>query len=192
MRSDAISDARACGPYRNSSKKKRGSKHGKSKQNKVDVTRDQRLSQVDDYVGGEFELSQSIPNGHERDTMQDNLAVNARKHKDEIPISCNDDAVSRMNGSSIRRLYHNSSSASCSSSCCEMDDRCLDDWEAVADALAAENRHTSDMEHHASETESAGVNCRYQGNSALGACMMLIVLEVCLAFQSCSSIIKIS
>ncbi|XP_021760073.1 uncharacterized protein LOC110724883 [Chenopodium quinoa] len=167
MRSDTISDARVCGRNRNSSKKKRGSKHGKSKQNKVDVTRDQRLSQVDNNVIGEFELSQSIPNGCKGDTAQeqDSLAVNTRKHEDEIPISCTDEAVSRMNGSSIRRFYHNSSSASCSSSCCDIDERCLDDWEAVADALTAENRQTSDMEHRASETESAGVNCRYQGNS---------------------------
>ncbi|KAL2905713.1 General negative regulator of transcription subunit 4 [Bienertia sinuspersici] len=64
----------------------------------------------------------------------------------------NGSVARRSNRDKLSKNYYGNRistySVSCSSSCSE-DDGCLDDWEAVADALIAENnRKTSKTEHH--------------------------------------------
>lgn len=185
MGSDAIANARACSSINNSSQKKRGNKQGKSKQNKINFRREQRLSQVNkEYKGVKNNaggvLRHSIPKGREGNRTQVNQAMSAKGNEYELSITCYNEAVSWMNDSIVSRLDCNalsknfngsrnrSSSGSCSSSFSaeDRDDGCLDDWEAVADALIAENnRQTSNLDQNASKTKSSGVNCRYQGNS---------------------------
>ncbi|KAL2924004.1 General negative regulator of transcription subunit 4 [Bienertia sinuspersici] len=86
----------------------------------------------------------------------------------ELPITYNNEMASCKNGSVARRSNRdkiNTYSVSCSSSCGE-DDGCLDDWEAVANALTAENNTIRGAVKH-------------------GALTMFTVLEACLVCLFC-------
>lgn len=110
----------------------------------------------------------SIPNGNEAPKTRVNQAMSPREYEHEIPTTySNNEVASLTNGSTVERpdcyVLNSSYSGSCSSSCSEedRDEGCLDDWEAMADALTAnKNQQTSDL-----KTETPGINCRYQGNS---------------------------
>ncbi|KAL2939198.1 General negative regulator of transcription subunit 4 [Bienertia sinuspersici] len=186
MGSDAIANARVSAFNNKSANKKRVNKLANLKPNKVDVRSQHGLSQVNKR---EYNVKKNkaggahppfIPKGREGSRTQGgNQAMSGRKHEHEIvlPITYNNEMASCKNSSVVRRsnrdklsknFYGNrisSCSVSCSSSCSE-DDGCLDDWEAVADALIAENnRQTSDSEHHAVKFQGSEINCQYQGAS---------------------------
>lgn len=165
---DAISNARLSAFAKDSARKKKGSRLGKLKQDKVDVRREQRLSQVKNKGnkvgtnGSARTPPPSFQKGIEGLKTQGNLSTRVRGDKHEIPTTFESDSVSWMTSTICRSLVHvsygkdsfgsrSSYSGSCSSSCSEgeRDDGCLDDWEAVADALtAASNEQISDLKQH--------------------------------------------
>ena len=123
-------------------------------------------------------LPPSFPKGIEGRKTQGNLSTRVREDKHEIPTTFESDTVTWMSTTVCRSLVHISSgkdffgssssySGSCSSSCSEgeRDDGCLDDWEAVADALtAASNEQTSDLKQH-SEPKQFVIRDRFKSCS---------------------------
>lgn len=156
-------------------KKKRVNRTAKLKQSKLDVRREQWLSQAKNKgCKEETNVKMSSPDVHARNddlplpVMK--LEINRGGEENEgltnhysDPESPSTSPVSSVFGSnrSPSHFTSNSSSSSSSGGCCsesmtEEDDRdndCLDDWEAIADALAAEdirnNNPDPDLESHA-------------------------------------------
>ncbi|KAB1211674.1 General negative regulator of transcription subunit 4 [Morella rubra] len=145
------------------SKKKRTNK--KLKQSKLDVRREQWLSQVkkkgckvDSNVSVDSQPSRiRIANVH--NGSSEKMEMGSRGEENERSSIHDGDLESQMNGRIGSSFDHHdsrkglggSSSSSVSSGCCsgsiseeEEDDGCLDDWEAIADALNADDiQHNS-------------------------------------------------
>ncbi|KAK7839098.1 general negative regulator of transcription subunit 4 [Quercus suber] len=156
----ATSSAPASLP-RDLTKKKRTNK--KLKQSKLDVRREQWLSQVKnkgckvDSNGKDESHSSSMRIANVQNGSLDNLEIRSRGEENEGSSIHDSDLESLMNSPIGITLDHNdsskgltgSSSSITSSGCCsgniseeEEDDGCVDDWEAVADALYADdNQH---------------------------------------------------
>lgn len=165
MGSDAITNSRLSPFTKDSARKKKGSRLSKLKQDKVDLRREQWVSQAKNKGykvgtnGFNGALPQSIPKGSEGLKTKGNLPKWARRDKNGILGTFDGEAVSWMSSTICRNLARtisskdssrsrSSYSGSCSSSCTdgERDEGCLDDWEAMADALTAEtNKHTSEV-----------------------------------------------
>lgn len=139
-------------------KKKRTNRLAKLKQSKLDVRREQWLSHVKnkgqkvnlDGRGGSHTPSRQIDNV--QNGSLDNLETCSTGGENDNTSIHDSDLESLMNSLSGRSLDCNDSmknlSESCSSGCSgndskeDADDGCLDDWEAVADALNADdNKH---------------------------------------------------
>ncbi|KAA8548040.1 hypothetical protein F0562_004699 [Nyssa sinensis] len=142
MGSDSISNASISGFSNDLGKKKKTNRLAKLKQSKLDVRREQWLSQVKNKVKVDSITRGGSPpsSGDEGNRSIENLEMRSR-------------------GVDIERIHGSSSSSgsrcgSASSGCCsgsvseaELDDGCLDDWEAVADALTLdENQHNANLE----------------------------------------------
>ncbi|KAG6656432.1 uncharacterized protein LOC122308152 [Carya illinoinensis] len=144
------------------SKKKRTNK--KLKQSKLDVRREQWLSQVKnkgckvDSTGRGESHPSAMRTANVQSGSLNNLGIRSRKEDNEGSGIHRSDLESLLNspiGSSLdhndsrKSLGHSSSNSSTSSRCysgstseVEEDDGCLDDWEAVADALNVnDNQH---------------------------------------------------
>ncbi|KAH0973004.1 hypothetical protein GBA52_025160 [Prunus armeniaca] len=139
-------------------KKKRTNRLAKLKQSKLDVRREQWLSHVKnkgqkvnlDGRGGSHTPSRQLDNV--QNGSLDNLETGSTGGENDNTSIHDSDLESLMNSLSGSRLDCNDSmknhSESCSSGCSgndskeDADDGCLDDWEAVADALNADdNKH---------------------------------------------------
>lgn len=136
-------------------KKKRTNRSAKLKQSKLDVRREQWLSQVKNKGcevdssgrGGSPPSCMQIP--HMQNRPVETSEMRSREEENDNSSIHDSDLESLLNspvGSSLdsnaSRKDHPRSSSSTSSDCCsrslseeEEDDGCLDDWEAVADAL---------------------------------------------------------
>lgn len=147
-------------------KKKRANRSAKLKQCKLDARREQWLSQVKNK-GGKEELNNggkiALPSMHERGERgrsigkleinsggeeNEGLMSNNYSDSESSPSNSPTSSVLGSNGSGTNFTGSSrSSSSSNSGGCCsgsiteedEGDDGCLDDWEAVADALAADD-----------------------------------------------------
>ncbi|KAK9272926.1 hypothetical protein L1049_003305 [Liquidambar formosana] len=167
MGSDSISNSPAPAFSKDSGKKKRTNRLAKLKQCKLDVRREQWLSHVKSKeckmeLNGRGESPpSSMRTTIDHKTSLENLEMRSRGEENEGLSIHDSDMESMMHspaGSSLglndsRKDLHGSSSSSNSSGCCsenvseEEDDGCLDDWEAVADALTAdENQHNPNSE----------------------------------------------
>ncbi|CAN4088198.1 unnamed protein product [Withania somnifera] len=156
MVSDSIPKAIAPKDF---ARKKRANRSAKLKQCKLDARREQWLSQVknkglkeEPKTGGTHGAGKNV--AKERERLIDNLQIKPRNEEDnegslhhysdfDSPTSVlgGNDSGTNFTGSSI-------SSSSSSGGCCsgsvseqdeEADDDCLDDWETIADALAADD-----------------------------------------------------
>lgn len=164
---------------RDHSKKNRTNK--KLKQSKLDVRREQWLSQVknkgckvDSNGGGESHPSHAQIANLQSGSLE-NLEIRSRGEENEGQGSSihNSELESLMNIPIGSSLDHNDSSkglsgisSSTSSGCCsgsfseeEEDDGCLDDWEAVADALNAEENQHSPISEAPDEPETRLESC---------------------------------
>ncbi|KAM3319006.1 hypothetical protein P3S67_006206 [Capsicum chacoense] len=147
-------------------KKKRANRSAKLKQCKLDARREQWLSQVknkglkeETNNGGSRGAAKNVVN--EREILIEKLEIKPRVEEDNEGLvhHCSDfdsptsQTSSVLGGNDSGTNFTGSSSGSSSSSssggCCsgsvseedeEEDDDCLDDWEAVADALAAADK----------------------------------------------------
>ncbi|KAH9775955.1 hypothetical protein WN944_013150 [Citrus x changshan-huyou] len=157
---------------RDFSKKKRTNRSAKLKQCKLDVRREQWLSQVgavkskcckEDQNGARKESARSLENLKPRD--EDNSNDSGSMHHDsdsESPSNSPTNSLLCGNGGTnpgTNFIGSSSSSSSVSGSsgggCCsgsiteeEEEDGCLDDWEAVADALAADDDNNKQEPEH--------------------------------------------
>lgn len=138
-------------------KKKRGSRLAKLKQCKLDARREQWLSQAKNKVNKEellpapprpsvLESTKIAPIVEENEGLSDleslsNSTLSLDSRKDRPGSSC---------GSS-------SSSGCCSGNFSEEEDDCLDDWEAVADALCANDKQNSETPPEPELLEKASV-----------------------------------
>lgn len=110
--------------------------------------------------------------------MRGNQGAGGRKHDNETMSIYSNDSVSWMDDSNVRKrsdrhgltLSKDFYASSCSSSCTEEDrddDGCVDDWEAIADALTAENdARISGVEHRGSKTDDSKMNGQYRRSRA--------------------------
>ncbi|XP_009588334.1 uncharacterized protein LOC107759860 isoform X1 [Nicotiana tabacum] len=157
-------------------KKKRANRSAKLKQCKLDARREQWLSQVknkglkeEPNAGGTHSRAKNVES--ERRRLIEKLQIKPRGEEDnegasnhysdsDSPTS-HTSSVLGGNDSGTNFTGSSSSSSSCTSSssggCCsgsmsEEDDDCLDDWEAVADALAAtdhkQEQHNPSLDSH--------------------------------------------
>ncbi|XP_024972137.1 uncharacterized protein LOC112511014 [Cynara cardunculus var. scolymus] len=145
-------------------KKKRVNRTAKLKQSKLDVRREQWLSQVKnkgckEEINGANGVKMHSPDVHERndDRPLMKLEINPVGEETEGITNHYSDSDSPSNspishtssvfGSNRSRSPFTSSSSSSSGGCCsgsmaeedDGDNGCLDDWEAIADALAADD-----------------------------------------------------
>ncbi|XP_044477539.1 suppressor protein SRP40-like isoform X2 [Mangifera indica] len=166
-------------------KKKRTNRTAKLKQYKLDARREQWLSLVksrgckDGLGDGRKERDRSLLNSRQRDEDNNNERSIHHESDSESPSnspinsplsSGGTDSATNFGGSSSSSSSSSSSGSSvcesstggcCSGSITEEEDDCLDDWEAVADALAAsddKNNNKPQGEHdkpcHQSPSES--------------------------------------
>ncbi|KAK9278203.1 hypothetical protein L1049_027764 [Liquidambar formosana] len=165
MISDSIANAPvpAAAPNpKDFAKKKRTNRSAKLKQCKLDARREQWLSQVKNKGSKDESNGFRDSSMHERDGSDrslENLEMRQRGEENDGSIHHDSDLESpsnspTSNASSVLGGNHSgtnytgsSSSSSSSVGCCsgciteeEEDDGCLDDWEAVADALAADDK----------------------------------------------------
>ncbi|KAG7613982.1 Zinc finger RING-type [Arabidopsis suecica] len=155
MITDSITNASATSAPRDSGKKKRNNKSAKMKQNKLGLRREQWLSQVavsNKEVKEERSVNRSQKPDHESSDKvrreEDNNGGNNLLHHESFMESPSNSSVggtySSTNFSGRSSRSSSSSSGFCSGNITEEenvdddDDGCVDDWEAVADALAAE------------------------------------------------------
>ncbi|XP_057522307.1 uncharacterized protein LOC130802353 [Amaranthus tricolor] len=178
MGSDAISNTGICSFNKNSIRKKKGNKQVKSKQNKVDVTREQNFLQANkerNVVKNEAGRTAPQPISNNR---QGSHRSRGNQGAGERISMYSNDSVAWMDDSNVRKrsdrhgltLSKDFYATSCSSSCSDEDrddDGCVDDWEAIADALTAENdTHSSGSEHCGSKTDDSTMNCQYRRSRA--------------------------
>lgn len=163
MVSDSIANASAANSAPNArdfAKKKRANRSAKLKQCKLDARREQWLSQVKNKGSGEDsrgESRQQSVGGHQ---SLENLETRRRRDDENGSVHQDSDSespsVSPIGLTGVLSGNHSSGNCTGSSSSCSSgsstgcfsgstteeeeggDDGCLDDWEAVADALAAD------------------------------------------------------
>ncbi|XP_042496716.1 uncharacterized protein LOC122075664 [Macadamia integrifolia] len=165
MVSDSVVNGSAIAISKDIGKKRRNNRTAKLKQCKLDARREQWLSQVkrkgckEESNGGGVSPPSSLPQRDERKGSLENLETRSRREENEG--SClNDSDLESLANSPTRSILGASDSrkdrpgsSSCSSrssnsSGCysgsvseeEKEDGCLDDWEAVADALTADDK----------------------------------------------------
>ncbi|KAG2329667.1 hypothetical protein Bca4012_020789 [Brassica carinata] len=160
MISDSITNASASAApsARDMGKKKRTNRAAKLKQSKLGLRREQWLSQVAMInKGDKEETSPNRKTGNEKTVQRDNPPVEnldgqrgeeEAHHQESFMESLSNSPNSILSGiNSIPDFSSGSSSGSGGGSCSgniteEEDEGCLDDWEAFADALAAdEEKH---------------------------------------------------
>ncbi|ESQ31624.1 hypothetical protein EUTSA_v10004568mg [Eutrema salsugineum] len=191
MISDSITNASATAApsARDSGKKKRNNKSAKMKQNKLGLRREQWLSQV--AVTDKGCKEKRSVNRSEKPNQRDNPVENLdglRREEDnnggnhhhhsfmESPSNSSmggTDMSTNFSGRSSRSS--SSSSGFCSGNITEEenadddddDDGCVDDWEAVADALAAEEENQKEklLRESVKEQESVGQSASNVGES---------------------------
>ncbi|KAH7550400.1 hypothetical protein JRO89_XS13G0185700 [Xanthoceras sorbifolium] len=182
MVSDSITNAPipSAPNSRDFSKKKRANRSAKLKQCKLDARREQWLSQgavkskgcKEEGNCARKERNRSLENPRRRDEDNNNNNNGSIHHESDSESPSNSPTNSLLGGGSgsdsgtnfIGSSSSSSSSISSSSSggCCsgsiseeEEEDGCLDDWEAVADALAADDdNNKSEPEHENSYSQS--------------------------------------
>ncbi|KAL8171573.1 hypothetical protein V2J09_023377 [Rumex salicifolius] len=146
-----------------SAKKKKASRYAKLKRSKLDVRREQWLSQVKSKSDMDSDGTVESPPKH---GMRENLQKRT-KEDEHVLLSMHDSESESLMSSSVGsslgvgclRKYSFGSGSGCSSSsngCCsgsvseeERDDGCLDDWEAIADALTSDTNQ--DQQHPKTE-----------------------------------------
>lgn len=163
MGSDAISNARLSAFARDSSKKKKGSRLGKLKQNKIDVRRDQWISQVKSKgckMESDNALPSTIPKPIDRFKAPSNLLMRARRG-DEIEhepltmswaskkmghnhFSSGNDFTQRTTRRCSRRR-NICSSFSSNEGEKDYDEGSLCNWEAMENVLPSSNKQTSNL-----------------------------------------------
>ncbi|CAH8280615.1 unnamed protein product [Arabidopsis lyrata] len=185
MISDSITNASATSAPRDSGKKKRNNKSAKMKQNKLGLRREQWLSQA--AVSNKEGKEERSVNRCEKPDQRDNQPVVRREdgnnggnnlHHESFMESPSNSSVggtdSSTNFSGRSSRSSSSSSGFCSGHVTEEenvddddddDDGCVDDWEAVADALAAEEEIEKESRLHESAKEQESV-----GQSASNVC----------------------
>ncbi|KAL9231356.1 hypothetical protein vseg_006593 [Gypsophila vaccaria] len=152
---DAISNAHVYVLHEDSSKKKKRNKMDKSRQNKIDLLREQCLIQVGNK---EYKMETNKISGATHPSVRNRfdgsqkrgIPRRVRREKPEFLAIHNDESISWTNSVNDRKSTCNkpsnvisqsrnisSSSSSCSSCCSEeeKDKCCFDSWEGVADAL---------------------------------------------------------
>ncbi|XP_043706170.1 uncharacterized protein LOC122655862 [Telopea speciosissima] len=166
MASDSVVNGSAPAFSKDFGKKKRNNRTAKLKQCKLDARREQWLSQVknkeckEESNGGVVLPPSSLPQMDERKRSLENLETRSRGEENEGSCLNDSDLESLANsptgsilgandprkdrpGSSSGSSRSSSSSSGCYSGSVseeEEDDGCLDDWEAVADALTADDK----------------------------------------------------
>ncbi|CAN8251837.1 unnamed protein product [Cochlearia groenlandica] len=182
MISDSITDASAIAAptSKDFGKKKRNNKWAKMKQNKLDLRREQWLSQaamMTKKVCKEEKRANFCKKPDQRDNTVGNLEEIRREiDNDGVKLNLHHESFmestsnSSIGGTSFSERSSSRSSSSSSGFCSgnitedehadddEDDDGCVDDWEAVADALAAEeeNEKESAIRVSLKEQESVG------------------------------------
>ncbi|XP_042494431.1 uncharacterized protein LOC122073834 [Macadamia integrifolia] len=169
MVSDSIMNGSAPAISKDSGKKKRNNRTAKLKQCKLDARREQWLSQVknkgckEESNGGGVSPPPCLTQSNERKRSLGKLETRTKGEENERSCLHDSDLESLENSSASSILGANdsrkdrpgSSSGSSSGGCYsgsvseeeEDDDGCLDDWEAVADALTADDkRHQPNSE----------------------------------------------
>ncbi|XP_043726309.1 uncharacterized protein LOC122672869 [Telopea speciosissima] len=172
MVSDSIVNGSAPTISKDSGKKKRNNRTAKLKQCKLDARREQWLSQVknkgfkEESNGGGVSPPPCLPQRDERKRSLEKLETRTRGeenersclHDSDLESLENSPASSILGPNDSRKDRPGSSSGSCRSSSSggcysgsvseeEEEDGCLDDWEAVADALTADDkRHKPNLE----------------------------------------------
>ncbi|XP_015879241.2 uncharacterized protein LOC107415431 isoform X2 [Ziziphus jujuba] len=154
MGSDSISCSPAPALPKDLVKKKRTNRLAKLRQSKLDVRREQWLSQVkskgckvDSNEKGKSPPCIQITS--EQNRSLDNLEMRSRGRCNKDLRIHNSDLESLMNSPNLNGSKNLSNSGS-SGHCCfgsiseeEIDDECLDDWEAIADALNADDNQVN-------------------------------------------------
>ncbi|XP_010255460.1 PREDICTED: uncharacterized protein LOC104596120 isoform X2 [Nelumbo nucifera] len=169
MVSDSIINGQAAVSSKDFAKKKRANRTAKLKQCKLDARREQWLSQVknkgskEESNGAGGSPQSPLPVSDERKSSLDNLDTRSRGeesslHDSDFDSMANSPTSNVLGGNDLGKdrpgTSSSSSSSSISSGCCsgnvseEDDDGCLDDWEAVADALTANEK----QQHPTTET----------------------------------------
>ncbi|KAF8390327.1 hypothetical protein HHK36_024852 [Tetracentron sinense] len=176
MGSDSITNAPVPALLKDFGKKKRTNRLAKLKQCKLDARREQWLSQgmgginavknrgcKDESNGGVGSPPLSLHTTHEQDRSLENLETRSREeenrgsclHDSDLESVTNSSTSSVLGGGNSTKDRPGSSSGSSNGGCCsgsvseeEEGDGCLDDWEAVADALNADDykRHNPTSE----------------------------------------------
>ncbi|GMI71462.1 hypothetical protein like AT5G62910 [Hibiscus trionum] len=199
MESDSISNASSpsASNCKDISRKKRRS--AKLKQCKLDARREQWLSQsavknkvcckegtkdIDSKQTPPGERDRSLENLEMRRTAEangegENVSVQHESDFESSPLNSHTSS-SLLGGMDSGTSFTNSSSSSSTSSggCCsgdiseeEGDDGCLDDWEAVADALAADDdkQETNRSNENNKESPCLGTTPRHETDPQLGS-----------------------
>ncbi|KAI9087604.1 hypothetical protein K1719_030474 [Acacia pycnantha] len=182
MLSDSISTAPifSAANTKNLGKKKRTNRSAKLKQCKIDARREQWLSQgavknKGRKDAGDNNHAPSMPDGKDSKRSLEELEMRPRGednygsvHQDsdvESPYNSPTSVDSSVLGSNNSgTLFSGSSGSSSSAGCCsgnitdeeveDGDDGCFDDWEAVADALAADEKHQNSCSESPHEQET--------------------------------------
>lgn len=176
-------------------KKKRANRSAKLKQVKLDVRREQWLSQVKnkgakEEFNGVGVVNSPLRHAHnERKTSVENLVINPEREENDGLMHQYSDSDSASNSptshaSSVSGSHGSganftgsSSSSSSSGGCCsgsiteeDEEDDCLDDWEAIADALAAtddkQEQHNPNLESPPEHENASNVNSLPQGRNS--------------------------
>ncbi|KAG2311347.1 hypothetical protein Bca4012_025869 [Brassica carinata] len=147
MISDSITNASsAARSARDFGRKKRTNRSAKLKQSKLGLRREQWLSQVAMINKGDREKTPKTGNEKVEDLdvqlieEEDNSGI--LHHHDSFIESLSNSPNSILSGINSINSFSSGSGASCSGNVTEEedDDGCLDDWEAFADALAADEK----------------------------------------------------
>lgn len=176
------------------SKKKRTNRLAKLKQSKLDVRREQWLSQVKKKESKvnlnerSESLSPPFMRTDERNKPLESLEMRSKEENEGLSIHDSDmeslassPICSSLGHNNSSKDLHGSSSSSISSGCCsesiseeeeEEDNDTLDDWEAVADALTAdEKQHNPISEPPAvEETRVTSIDPDLQNNDSVVDC----------------------
>ncbi|KAI8543553.1 hypothetical protein RHMOL_Rhmol08G0227700 [Rhododendron molle] len=180
MVSDSIANASIPIAAKDFPRKKRANRSAKLKQCKLDARREQWLSQVKNKgCKGELDASAVVDARNERGQSIENIEIMPRENMKVESVHPYSDLDSPSNsptshtsialGSTVSGTNFSGSSGDSSSGSSwsgsvtgedeEGDDECLDDWEAIADALAATNdkkeQHTNpSLEQHINPVDS--------------------------------------
>ncbi|KAF8100064.1 hypothetical protein N665_0231s0004 [Sinapis alba] len=168
MISDSITNASASAApsARDMGKKKRTNRSAKLKQSKLGLRREQWLSQVAMINKGETGVNRKTGNGKadQKDPPVENLDGQEANHHDESFMeSLSNSPNSTLSGINSIPNFSSGSSSGSGGSCSgnvteeeeeEEEDGCLDDWEAFADALAADEKEHESVKQSASLRDS--------------------------------------